>query len=65
MAKKKARKRISGFSFKSPNGYRQGINEEDFPTRKDFLKERRDFKKAGVKIKDETTTKPFIPYRDR
>ena len=49
-AKRNSRKRIVEFSWKTPSGYRQSLNENDFYTRNDFLKERRSFKKNGIKI---------------
>lgn len=64
MAKKKkgkvkGRQRIYGFEFKTPSGYKQAIYEQDCDTRKDFLRERASFKKAGVKIKDFKTRRPY------
>lgn len=61
----KGRRRIVGFSFKTNSGYRQSINEEDHFDRRSFLKERRDFKKAGIRIKDRYSRKPYVPYRER
>lgn len=58
------KKRICEFSF-TREGITQSLNENDFFNRKDFLKERQEFIKAGVKIKDTYTTKPFIPYEKR
>lgn len=62
--KPKARKRISEFEWKR-NGVTQSLNEEDFFDRESFLKERASFKRAGIKVKDKYTTKPYIPYRFR
>lgn len=57
-------KRICEFTF-TRDGITQSLNENDFFTRKEFLKERQEFIKAGVKIKDIYTKKPFIPYEKR
>ena len=58
-------KRICEFEFTNSNGQKQSLNENDFFNRKDFLKERKSFLKANIKIKDHYTTKPFIPYKER
>lgn len=58
------KKRIHEFTF-TRNGITQSINEYDFFTRKEFLKERQDFIKNGVQIKDTYTNEPFIPYKER
>ena len=63
-SKQKNRKRIVGFSW-THNGITQAINEEDFFDRESFLKERRQFKRAGIKIRDKKTRKPYVPYRYR
>lgn len=57
-------KRIYEFEF-TREGITQSINENDFFTRKEFLKERKDFIKNKIKIKDKYTTAPFIPYKER
>lgn len=57
-------KRICEFSF-TREGITQSLNENDFFTREEFIKERRAFIKAGVKIKDTYTNKPFTPYEKR
>ena len=57
--KTKGRLRIYGFEFKTPSGYKQAIYEQDCDTRNDFLKERKTFKKAGIKIKDFKTRRPY------
>lgn len=62
--KQKSRLRINGFSW-THNGITQAINEEDFFDRESFLKERRQFKRAGIKIRDKKTRKPYVPYRYR
>lgn len=64
VAKPKAKKRISEFQWKR-NGVTQSLNENDFFDRKSFLKERASFKRAGIKVKDKYTLKPYIPYRFR
>ena len=58
------KKRIYEFTF-TRDGITQSLNENDFFTREEFLKERQAFKKAGVKIKDAYTKTPFIPYKER
>lgn len=62
--KPKARKRINEFEWKR-NGVTQSLNEEDFFDRKSFMAERASFKRAGIKVKDRYTTKPYVPYRFR
>lgn len=61
----KHRKRIVGFTFKNSDGYYQSINESDHLTRASFLRERKDFKKDGVKIKDNYSKRPFVPFDKR
>lgn len=58
------KKRICEFTF-TREGITQSINENDFFTREEFLKERQDFIKQGIKIKDTYTSEPFIPYKQR
>ena len=53
------RERIYGFSFLNCNGQKQTFFENDFNTRKEFLKERARFKRRGVSIHDMKTTKPY------
>lgn len=61
----KGRRRIVGFDFKTESGITQGLNEEDFFSRKDFLRERRSFKRHGIRIKDRYSRKRYVPYRYR
>ena len=50
--KPKGRKRIIEFEWVTPSGYTQSLRETDFYSRKDFLAERRSFKKHGMAVKD-------------
>ncbi len=62
MAKRKTkigRERIYGFSWKTANGQRQALYEQDFDSRADFMKERHSFKRHHIRIKDYHTRKPY------
>lgn len=56
--KSKGRQRIYGFSW-THAGQTQALYENDFNTRKDFLRERESFRKNGIKIKDYKTISPY------
>ena len=49
---KRSRKKIVGFSWKTRSGFRQALYERDFDSRKQFLNERRSFKRHGIRIRD-------------
>jgi hypothetical protein len=58
------RKRIKSFEFVR-EGVRQSLSEDDYFTREEFLKDRREFIKSGVKIEDTWTSEAFVPYERR
>jgi len=45
--------------------YVQDFNEADFYTRKDFLKDLKAYRRAGVPVKVHYGRKPYVPYKDR
>ena len=49
---KRSRKKIIGFSWKTRSGFRQALHERDFENRKQFLNERRSFKRHHIRIRD-------------
>lgn len=63
--KAKGHKRISGFSWKNDYGVRQSLSEEDFYSRKEFMAERKRFKKDGVKVRDTHTRSKYRSYEER